>query len=309
MSNYKEYFKKELNDASTKYFILDTAGPGAHGDVDFESYNWELDKFNRVSEGDLFIYRRQQKASEINGQFYFFGAGKIERIESLGGKRVKGIISKPMIFNNKLLKSDLENFIWAFKTRGSSWEHFFNQYGMNTVTKEDFINLLELADGGTIDNEQDEVGQVETEVELYQQQQRGNFRVEDQKGDIKVRGAGQKVFADQVKANYGYTCAITGIKIKEFLVASHIIPWAEDKDNRLNPRNGICLSTLVDKAFDKGYLTITKRGTVLLSDELKEDPVLYKMLEPYNGQKIQVKKQFAPIDEFLDWHYDHIFKK
>lgn len=308
MSNYREYFKKELNAISTKYFILDTAGSGAHGDVDFQSYNWELDKFNRVNEGDLFIYRRQQKASEINGQFYFFGAGKIERIESLGGKRVKGIISKPMIFNNKLLKSDLENFIWTFKTRGSSWEHFFNQYGMNTVTKDDFIKLLESAEGTEVERDQEE-GQVETEVELYQQQQRGNFRVEDQKGDRKVRGAGQKVFADQVKASYGYTCAVTGIKTKEFLVASHIIPWAEDKENRLNPRNGICLSTLIDKAFDKGYLTITKRGTVLLSDALKEDIILYKMLEPYKGQKIRVKKQYAPLDEFLDWHYEHIFKK
>lgn len=95
MSNYREFFKKELNDVSTKYFILDTAGPGAHGDIDFESYNWGLDKYNRLNEGDLFIYRRQQKNSEINGQFYFFGAGKIERIEPLEEKKVKGIISKP----------------------------------------------------------------------------------------------------------------------------------------------------------------------------------------------------------------------
>lgn len=112
-----------------------------------------------------------------------------------------------------------------------------------------------------------------------------------------------------MKANYGYTCAVTGIKIKEFLVASHIIPWAVDKDNRLNPRNGMCLSTLVDKAFDKGYLTITNRGTVLLSDALIEDPVLYNMLLPYEGQKIKIKKRYAPVEEFLDWHYDHIFKK
>lgn len=55
-----------------------------------------------------------------------------------------------------------------------------------------FINLLELAEEREIDREVE--GQVETEVILYQQQQRGNFRVEDQKGDIKVRGAGQKVF-------------------------------------------------------------------------------------------------------------------
>lgn len=39
MGDYREYFKKELNDASTKYSILDKAGAGDHGDFDFESYN------------------------------------------------------------------------------------------------------------------------------------------------------------------------------------------------------------------------------------------------------------------------------
>lgn len=309
MSNYKEYYKEELSNIATKYFILDTAGPGTHGDVDFESYNWNLDKFNKVREGDLFIYRRQQNASEINNQFYFFGAGKIGSIESLGRKRVKGVISKPMIFYNKLLKRDLNNFVWTFKTRGSDWGHFFNQYGMNTITKDDFINLLKVAEAESVDTEKEDACQVEAEVKLYQQLQRGEFGVEDQKAEVKVRGAGQKVFADQVKTNYGYRCAITGIKIKEFLIASHIIPWAKDKDNRLNPRNGICLSVLVDKAFDKGYLTITKDRAVRLSDALREDPVLFKVLENYNGVKIKVKDQFAPIEEFLEWHNENIFIK
>ncbi len=308
MVDFKEHFKIELNNNNTKYFIFDTAGPGAHGDVDFEIYCWDKDRFNRVSENDLFIYRRQQNASEISNQFYFFGAGKIDKIQSIGSVRVKGIIIKPFIFNDKLLKDDLTEFKWKFKKREDTWEHFFNQYGMNLIDKEDFINLLTLQQSGyTKDDIDEEISDLE--VNLFQQQQRENFFVDDQTGNKKVRGAGQKIFADKVKTNYGYTCALTGIKNKEFLIASHIIPWADDKNNRLNPRNGICFSNLIDKAFDKGYITITSCGDVLLSDKIKDDKALYELLKIYEGQKLKVKKQYAPNEEFLKWHREHVFKK
>jgi len=39
------------------------------------------------------------------------------------------------------------------------------------------------------------------------------------------------------------------------LIASHIVPWSKDKQNRLNPRNGLCLSALHDKAFDRGMIS------------------------------------------------------
>ena len=57
-----------------------------YGDVDFVAYCWDIDHYNQVNDGDLFIYRRQQKASEIKGQFYFFGAGKISKIQSIEGR-------------------------------------------------------------------------------------------------------------------------------------------------------------------------------------------------------------------------------
>jgi len=34
------------------------------------------------------------------------------------------------------------------------------------------------------------------------------------------------------------------------LVASHIVPWRSDPGNRLNPKNGLCLSAIHDRAFD-----------------------------------------------------------
>ena len=74
-------FEKELKNASTKYFIIDT-GRIEHPDIDYEIYTWNKHHYNLVSEGDLFVYRKPQRVSE-NGKFYFFGAGKLETIREV----------------------------------------------------------------------------------------------------------------------------------------------------------------------------------------------------------------------------------
>ena len=67
-----------------------------------------------------------------------------------------------------------------------------------------------------------------------------------------------------------YDC-LTDITYPLLLVASHIVPWADNKDERLNPANGICLSALYDRAFDKGLIAIDPNDyTVMLSKELLE---------------------------------------
>lgn len=63
---------------------------------------------------------------------------------------------------------------------------------------------------------------------------------------------GQAQFRRMVLASYNDTCCMSGLRQPELLVASHIVPWSEDKKNRLNPQNGLCLSALHDRAFDKG---------------------------------------------------------
>lgn len=72
--------------------------------------------------------------------------------------------------------------------------------------------------------------------------------------------------------NYNTTCAITRINDTILLIASHIIPWADREDTRLNPENGICLSPLYDKAFDQGLISINQMITQLLCPLLLEMP-------------------------------------
>ena len=124
---------------------------------------------------------------------------------------------------------------------------------------------------------------------------------------------GQDYFRRMILANYSRRCAITGIEIPQLLLASHIIPWADKshKKERLNPENGICLSALYDKAFDKGLITISPDDyTVRLSSVLRE----YETREYYDrhfgsisGRQITMPTEYKPNRDFLAYHRDHVF--
>lgn len=135
------------------------------------------------------------------------------------------------------------------------------------------------------------------------------------KGEYKVREVktrvNQNVFRQIVLANYSNKCAITGIDIPDLLVASHIIPWAKKEEERLNPENGICLSALYDRAYDKGYLGITEKYEIILSTGLKKkhkEDYHAKFFASLSGSKIVLPKKYFPKKDFLQFHMDEIFK-
>jgi len=128
----------------------------------------------------------------------------------------------------------------------------------------------------------------------------GRYAVEDEVGVSKIRGSAQRVFANAVKRNYRGECAVTGIKTKAFLVASHIVPWAADKNIRLDPSNGICLSTFVDRAFDAGYLTITPGGrTSVRWENVTDDPILRSELSRLDDVELAKPAAFPPDPDKL----------
>jgi hypothetical protein len=129
---------------------------------------------------------------------------------------------------------------------------------------------------------------------------RAEYAVPDRFTTATTRGSAQRAFAEAVKRNYGYTCAITGITTREFLVASHIVPWAEDESIRLDPSNGICLSTLVDRAFDTGFLRIDSDTRVSIERErIDDDPALASLLLPFDGRMLRAPTKYPPNPDYL----------
>jgi putative restriction endonuclease len=122
----------------------------------------------------------------------------------------------------------------------------------------------------------------------------------------------QNFFRSAVLSSYYFKCCITGLSIPDFLVASHIIPWAKNKEERLNPRNGLCLNSIHDKAFDRGFITIAPDYTVKVSDyfnDFENDQAVKDIFLKHNNKKINLPDKFLPSKEFLDYHYHTIYRK
>lgn len=128
---------------------------------------------------------------------------------------------------------------------------------------------------------------------------------------VKIR-VNQSFFRKTILSSYDNKCCITGISITDFLVASHIVPWSIDEKNRLNPKNGICLNSIHDRAFDKGYISIDHEYKIIVSKcigDFKENENFKKFFYDFEGQKIQLPKRFLPHKEFIEYHHQTIFKK
>jgi putative restriction endonuclease len=121
---------------------------------------------------------------------------------------------------------------------------------------------------------------------------------------VEVR-VNQARFRKAILASYNATCCISGLQHEKLLVASHIVPWSEDKQNRLNPQNGLCLSALHDKAYDQGLITVMPDYTVRVSKTLlvqTEDSFLKESLLRFDKQLIQLPEKLKPAQTFLAMH-------
>lgn len=132
---------------------------------------------------------------------------------------------------------------------------------------------------------------------------------EDKNRTVKTR-VNQSFFRQIILSNYYYKCAICDLNIQELLIAGHIVPWSIDKNERLNPQNGICLCSLHDKAFDTGLIGIDISYKVLISEKLSkmEGEQYFKMyFGIFKNKQINLPEKFLPHIEFIQFHLDKIF--
>ncbi|MDE3741771.1 HNH endonuclease [Maribacter polysaccharolyticus] len=126
---------------------------------------------------------------------------------------------------------------------------------------------------------------------------------------VKVR-VNQAFFRNSILASYNNTCCITGLNQSELLIAGHIKPWSTDEKNRLNPRNGIAINALHDKAFERGLITITPNYKIKVSNTLlkqKKSDALEKYFFQYDNKDIFLPSKFLPDSEFLKFHNENRF--
>lgn len=129
---------------------------------------------------------------------------------------------------------------------------------------------------------------------------------------VKLR-RGQEYFRDAVLNNFGGRCGVTALGVRELLVASHILPWGKHVEERLNVRNGLCLSRLHDAAFDRGLIAFNDDLQLVLSPRLKAELPQRAVAEnfaAYEGEPLRFPDDAAPPEPaFLAQHRATIFLK
>ncbi|OPZ87201.1 MAG: hypothetical protein BWY76_00579 [bacterium ADurb.Bin429] len=123
---------------------------------------------------------------------------------------------------------------------------------------------------------------------------------------------GQGFFRRTVLSAYQYRCCISGMPLPELLVASHIVPWGQSEECRLNPCNGLCLSSIHDAAFDRGLITLDEEFKLVLSRRLREhfsNASIEAIFMRYEGFAIRLPDKFIPDQGFLAIHRESTFEQ
>jgi len=123
---------------------------------------------------------------------------------------------------------------------------------------------------------------------------------------------GQRFFREAVLTAYDRRCCVTGIAHDALLIASHIKPWkdSDPKTERTNPRNGLCLSPLYDKAFDAGLMTVDDEYKIKFSSSVLSghtEKTARNFFDRYEGKRLSLPDRFTPEQQFFEYHRNYIF--
>ncbi len=121
----------------------------------------------------------------------------------------------------------------------------------------------------------------------------------------------QAFFREAVLSSYEERCCVTGITIKECLVASHIVPWSVSESYRSDPTNGLCLSSTFDRLFDAGLMTLSEDLNVVFTKRIARSATVAErdLICRFEGKPIFPPRRFLPSAERLGWHRENVFKR
>ncbi len=122
--------------------------------------------------------------------------------------------------------------------------------------------------------------------------------------EVKTR-IGQGFFRKMILSQYQTQCCVTGLNVPEVLRASHITSWADDKENRLNPANGLCLAATYDAAFDRHLISFDDDYRMVLSRSLREfcsNEAFQLQFKNLEGSTISKPQRFLPDKGLLEKH-------
>ena len=134
-----------------------------------------------------------------------------------------------------------------------------------------------------------------------------------------VQRIGQPLFRSRVMRNFGHACGFCGLRSQHparnsfLLVASHVLPWrTATSHQRLDPRNGLALCAIHDRAFDWGFMTVDESLRVVVSEAAarhyapreRVEAELLRLANAPLGPHVQ-----ARAEEYLAHHRTQVFDR
>lgn len=117
----------------------------------------------------------------------------------------------------------------------------------------------------------------------------------------------QDEFRRKLDVIWGNQCAVTEVRCRECLVASHIKPWAECSDEeKLDPCNGFLLNVALDALFDNHLITFDQQGLIKISP--KVDPATLEALGITRNMRLRQPFVFANHEKYLKHHWQEFVK-
>jgi hypothetical protein len=116
---------------------------------------------------------------------------------------------------------------------------------------------------------------------------------------------GQGLYRERLQAIES-SCRVTGVSDPQLLTASHIKPWAVSTDSeKLDGNNGLFLSPHIDRLFDRGLVSFTDTGNLLVSAHVAMEDLDKWGIEP----NLNVGPFSAEQAKYLSWHrHEYAFK-
>jgi len=196
-------------------------------------------------------------------------------------------------FDPELQQRQITGLVHASKLDGEIWEEFNSDWNRLVLEARRLRDMH--------DSTKQLAEAVEDEIQFPQGA--------SERGAVRKTRVHQAFFREAVLSSYEDTCCVTGLRIKECLVASHIIPWSVSEQYRTDPRNGLCLSATFDRLFDHGLITLTTDLEVVVSARLlkdgdnRTDAIVCK----FHGAPMIRPRRFLPLQSHLEWHRRNIF--
>jgi len=145
----------------------------------------------------------------------------------------------------------------------------------------------------------------DAEEDRHEAELRSSDITETEKFQVSKARLGMGLFKTRVR-QIEKRCRVTGVSGIKHLTASHIKPWRfSNSFEKLDGNNGLLLSPHVDHLFDRGYISFTANGSLLVSHQITGGILAAWNIDPH----LNVGSFLPGQETYLQFHRDNVFKR